>query len=121
MEFKHTPIMLKEVIENLCIKPNGIYFDGTLGGAGHSSEILKQIDSGLLIGCDKDQDALDVSKSRLNDITKLFMTVLMLIGGGSGSMAGGNLPADTKSDPQQSCQFYQSADPESEAIYWRSL
>ena len=75
MEFKHTPIMLKEVIENLCIKPNGIYFDGTLGGAGHSSEILKRIDSGLLIGCDKDQEAIDVSKSRLNDINSHFVLV----------------------------------------------
>ena len=75
MEFKHTPIMLKEVIENLCIKPNGIYFDGTLGGAGHSSEILRQIDSGLLIGCDKDQEALDVSKIRLNEINSHFVLV----------------------------------------------
>ena len=75
MEFKHTPIMLKEVIENLCIKPNGIYFDGTLGGAGHSSDILRQIDSGLLIGCDKDQEALDVSKTRLNEINSHFVLV----------------------------------------------
>ena len=75
MEFKHTPIMLKEVIDGLNIKPSGIYFDGTLGGAGHSSEILKKISDGLLIGCDKDQDALDVSKTRLSEISSHFVLV----------------------------------------------
>ncbi len=50
MEFKHTPIMLKEVIENLNIKEDGVYVDGTLGGAGHSEEILKHLSSqGTLI------------------------------------------------------------------------
>ena len=43
MEFKHEPIMLNECIENLNIKPDGIYVDGTIGLAGHSSEILKRI------------------------------------------------------------------------------
>ena len=43
MEFKHIPIMLSEVIDGLDIKPNGIYLDGTIGGAGHSQEILKRL------------------------------------------------------------------------------
>ena len=43
MEFVHKSIMLEEVIESLAIKPNGIYVDGTLGGAGHSSEIVKRL------------------------------------------------------------------------------
>lgn len=68
MEFKHIPIMLNEVIENLNIKPNGIYVDGTLGGAGHSSEIVKRLSKdGLLVGIDRDQDALYASHERLKD------------------------------------------------------
>ena len=51
MEFVHKSIMLEEVIESLAIKPNGIYVDGTLGGAGHSSEIVKRLgEDGRLIG-----------------------------------------------------------------------
>ena len=44
MEFKHKPVLLNECIEGLNIKPDGIYVDGTLGGAGHSKEILKRLD-----------------------------------------------------------------------------
>ena len=54
MEFKHLPVMLNECLDGLNIKPNGIYVDGTLGGAGHSSEILKRIPKGKLIAIDKD-------------------------------------------------------------------
>ena len=54
IEFKHIPIMLNQVIEGLDIKPNGIYVDGTLGGAGHSLEIVKRLDSGFLIAFDQD-------------------------------------------------------------------
>ncbi|MBQ9315020.1 MAG: 16S rRNA (cytosine(1402)-N(4))-methyltransferase RsmH [Clostridia bacterium] len=68
MEFKHEPIMLKECIENLNIKPNGIYVDGTIGGAGHSSEIVKKLSKeGLLIGIDRDTEALEASKKRLKE------------------------------------------------------
>ena len=65
MEFKHTPILLNECIEALNIKPNGIYVDGTLGGAGHSSEIVKHLKNGRLIGIDKDIEAINASKIRL--------------------------------------------------------
>ena len=66
MEFKHTPIMLKEVIDNLSIKPDGIYVDGTMGGAGHSEAIVNRLDkNGILIGIDRDQDALKASHVRL--------------------------------------------------------
>lgn len=75
MEFKHTPIMLNDVISGLNIKPTGVYFDGTLGGAGHSKEILKRLDGGLLIGCDKDTEALQVSEKRLNEINSHFKLV----------------------------------------------
>ena len=66
MEFNHKPIMLKEVVENLNIKPDGIYVDLTLGGAGHSCEIAKMLsENGILIGVDKDLTAIEVSKARL--------------------------------------------------------
>ena len=62
MEFRHTPVLLEECIENLNIRPEGIYVDGTLGGAGHSSEICSRLsERGLLIGIDRDQDALDAA------------------------------------------------------------
>lgn len=75
MEYKHIPIMLNECLENLKIKENGIYVDGTLGGAGHSSEILKRIPKGFLIGIDKDNEALDVSRQRLSKYGNNFIAV----------------------------------------------
>ena len=68
MEFKHKPVLLNECIEGLDIKPEGIYVDGTLGGAGHSKEILKRLNSkGLLIGIDRDEDALKAAKENLKE------------------------------------------------------
>ena len=68
MEFKHKPVMLEECIEGLNIKPDGIYVDGTLGGAGHSKEILKQLSSkGLLVGIDRDEEALKAAKENLKE------------------------------------------------------
>lgn len=68
MEFKHKPVLLDETIKGLNIKPNGIYVDGTLGGAGHSNQILKRLSSkGLLIGIDRDEEALNAAKERLKD------------------------------------------------------
>ena len=59
MEFVHKPVLLNECIENLNIKPDGIYLDGTLGGAGHSLEIAKLLsDKGMLIGIDRDVEAM---------------------------------------------------------------
>lgn len=67
MEFKHVPIMLTECIEGLNIKPDGIYVDATIGGGGHSSEIVKRLSKeGTLIGIDKDIEALNASKERLS-------------------------------------------------------
>lgn len=68
MEFKHVSVLLNECIEGLNIKENGIYVDCTLGGAGHSSHILKHLSKdGLLIGIDQDNDALKAAKERLKD------------------------------------------------------
>ncbi len=66
MEFKHEPVLLKECIQALNIKPNGIYVDGTLGGAGHSLEIVKALSKeGKLIGIDRDEQALASARKRL--------------------------------------------------------
>ena len=68
MEFKHIPVLLNETIKGLNINPDGIYVDGTLGGAGHSYEIAKRLSkNGRLIGIDRDQDALDAAEKRLNE------------------------------------------------------
>ena len=68
MEFKHKSVLLQECIEGLNIKENGIYVDGTLGGAGHSSEILKRLSSkGKLIGIDRDEEALKAASQRLKE------------------------------------------------------
>lgn len=69
MEFNHVPIMLDEVIENLNVDPDGIYVDLTVGGAGHSTEILKRIKNGKLICVDQDEEALTVAKERLLKIS----------------------------------------------------
>lgn len=68
MEFKHVSVLLDECLEGLNIKEDGIYVDCTLGGAGHSSQILKRLSSkGRLIGIDQDTDALKAAKERLKE------------------------------------------------------
>ncbi len=67
MEFSHYSVLLEESIENLQIKPDGIYVDGTLGGAGHSLEIAKRLTKGRLIGIDQDADAIAAATERLKD------------------------------------------------------
>ena len=64
-EFKHYSVMLHETIEGLRIKPDGIYVDGTLGGAGHSSVIASKLKNGRLIGIDQDRDAIEAATKRL--------------------------------------------------------
>lgn len=68
MEFKHKSVLLNETIENLKIKPDGIYVDGTLGGAGHSYEICRQLSAkGSLIGIDQDEAAIEAAGKRLQE------------------------------------------------------
>ena len=69
--FNHTPVLLNECLEGLNIKPNGIYVDGTMGGAGHSSRIVEKLKGGKLIGIDKDDTALAVCKERLKDFSNV--------------------------------------------------
>ena len=65
MEFVHRSVLLDECIEALSIRPDGIYVDGTLGGAGHSLEIVKRLTTGRLIGIDRDRVALTAAEERL--------------------------------------------------------
>ncbi len=67
MEFSHKSVLLDECIDALAIKPEGIYLDGTLGGAGHSLEIVSRLTTGRLIGVDRDRVALAAAQERLKD------------------------------------------------------
>ena len=72
MEFKHKPVLLEECILGLNIKKDGVYVDGTLGGAGHSSKILEQLSSiGKLIGIDRDEEALLAAKEKLKNYSNV--------------------------------------------------
>ena len=64
-EFHHVSVLLEECLDALAIKSNGIYVDGTLGGAGHSSQIVQRLTSGRLIGIDRDEIALEAASKRL--------------------------------------------------------
>ena len=68
MEFKHVSVLLNECLDALDIKEDGIYVDCTLGGVGHSLEILKRLSpKGRLIGIDQDEDALKVAKEKIKE------------------------------------------------------
>ena len=66
-DFNHVPVLLKEVLQNLNISPNGIYVDATVGGAGHSIEIVKKLTNGKLFAFDKDPDAVLVARKKLQN------------------------------------------------------
>ena len=68
MEFKHISVLLKESVDALNINPDGIYVDGTMGGGGHSEAVVSRLsDKGILVGIDRDTDALAASRARLKD------------------------------------------------------
>lgn len=76
MEFKHKSVLLYETVDQLNIKPDGIYVDGTLGGGGHSYEIASRLsDKGRLIGIDQDEDAIKAASERL----KTFMDRVTIV------------------------------------------
>ena len=68
MEFHHISVLLNECIENLDIKPDGIYVDGTMGGGGHSLEIARRLTTGRLIGIDQDPNAHEAAGKRLEEV-----------------------------------------------------
>ena len=71
IEFSHIPVLKEETINLLNVKPNGIYFDGTLGAAGHSKAIQEKENIKLLIGVDQDQEALAAAKQNLKDYSNV--------------------------------------------------
>lgn len=75
MDFEHISVLLQESIEGLNIKKDGIYVDGTLGGAGHSKEIVKRLEKGRLIGIDQDINAIEKATNVLND----FMSKVTIV------------------------------------------
>ena len=75
MEFCHKSVLLDECIEALRIRPDGIYLDGTLGGAGHSFEIARRLTTGRLIGVDRDAVALEAAQKRLAPFAERVTTV----------------------------------------------
>ena len=68
MEFHHLPVLLNECLDALAIQPDGAYLDCTLGGGGHSSEILKRLDGGKLYGIDRDADAIAAASARMEGL-----------------------------------------------------
>jgi len=76
IEFIHRPVLLNQCIEGLQIKPSGLYIDGTLGGGGHAEAIAQRLDSdGLLIGIDRDGDAIAAGEKRLKALGKPFILI----------------------------------------------
>ncbi|MDW7660433.1 MAG: 16S rRNA (cytosine(1402)-N(4))-methyltransferase RsmH [Bacillota bacterium] len=75
MEFSHVSILLKECMEGLDIKPDGIYVDGTLGGGGHTFKLIQFLSGGKVIGIDQDQDALEAATKRLAIFGEKFIPV----------------------------------------------
>lgn len=75
MEFKHISVLLEEVLDGLNIKEDGIYVDGTLGGAGHSIEIVKKLTTGKLIGIDQDENALKKASEVLEEYSDKVILV----------------------------------------------
>ena len=69
MEFNHIPVLFQETVDSLNIKPDGIYVDGTVGGAGHSREIASRLTSGRLIAFDQDPEAVAVASGRLEGLS----------------------------------------------------
>ena len=69
MEFNHIPVLFQETVDSLNIKPDGIYVDGTVGGAGHSREIASRLTSGRLIAFDQDPEAVAVARGRLEGLS----------------------------------------------------
>ena len=72
---KHIPVLLKETIDGLNVKKDGIYLDLTVGRGGHSSEILKKLDTGYLIGVDQDIEAINESQKNLSEVGSNFELV----------------------------------------------
>lgn len=74
MEFSHKPVLLRETVESLAVRPEGVYIDGTAGGGGHSRAIAEKLTSGRLLAIDQDPDAIRVLKERLGGFPCVTVT-----------------------------------------------
>ena len=83
MEYTHKPVLLRECLDGLNIRPDGIYVDGTLGRAGHSLEIVRRLTTGRLIAIDRDKAALDAAPARLKD----YLDKVVLVRGNFGDLS----------------------------------
>ena len=83
MEYTHKPVLLRECLEGLNIRPDGIYVDGTLGRAGHALEIARRLTTGRLIAIDRDKAALDAAPARLKD----YLDKVVLVRGNFGDLS----------------------------------
>jgi len=80
LEFSHKPVMLEECMEGLALKDEGVWFDGTVGGGGHSYEILKRTSpSGKLIATDLDDEAIEAASKRLSPLMVDFLYTNQII------------------------------------------
>ena len=70
MEFHHISVLLNECIEGLNIRPDGVYMDGTMGGAGHTSQIYQRLTTGTMAGIDRDMDAIRAATARMQPLTE---------------------------------------------------
>ena len=84
MDHGHKPVLLRECLEGLAVRPEGVYVDGTLGRAGHSLEIAKRLTTGRLIAIDRDKAALDAAPARLRD----YLDKVVLVRGNFGDLDG---------------------------------
>lgn len=76
MEFNHVSVLLNECVDGLCIKPEGIYVDGTLGGAGHGYEVCRRLTgAGRFVGIDQDEAAIRAASERLNEFGRRAVIV----------------------------------------------
>ena len=88
MEYAHKPVLLRECLEGLAVRPDGIYVDGTLGRAGHALEIVKRLTTGRLIAIDRDKAALDAAPARLQGYLDKVVLVRGNFGGLSAILSG---------------------------------
>ena len=75
MTGEHVPVLLEECIRGLCIKPDGIYVDGTLGRGGHSERIARELKTGRLICIDRDEAAIEASRQRLEPYSDVVTVI----------------------------------------------
>ena len=94
MEFRHTTVLLKETVDIINVRPDGVYADLTTGGGGHSLEIAKRLTNGRLICIDRDEDALRAARERLREHLDKITFVKTNFGAAAGVLSGMGIKCD---------------------------